>query len=293
MGLLDRIKNLFQGPDRGHGVEELARRLSTTVEALKKVPCSYREFGIPKKGGGTRPIAAPIPELKTLQRKVLRLLLARLRSHVVATGFERRHSIVTNAQCHARKAVVVRLDVKDFFGSTKAERVGDYFRTVGWNREASDLLVRICTRDGSLPQGAPTSPRLSNLVNYRLDARMEAMALAHGAVYTRYADDLTFSFEADDGAAVRRVIRAARGIAASVGYLLHGKKKQRIRRRHDRQIVTGLVVNDGVRLPRETRRWLRSVEHRLSKRRAATLTRAQLDGWRAFARMVEAQSRPR
>jgi retron-type reverse transcriptase len=147
------------------------------------------------------------------------------------------------------------------------------------------------THEGSLPQGAPTSPRLSNLVNFRLDARLDALARKHGARYTRYADDMTFSFDADDAASVRLVVRVAKRILREEGYELHERRKLRVLRRHARQKITGLVVNEGVRLPRETRRWLRAVEHHARERRALTLTPAQLEGWRAFQKMIAEQSK--
>ena len=127
MGLLDSLRNLFSGPDTGYDVEELARRLGMSVEALRAVRVAYDEFDVPKRSGGTRRISAPSDELKTLQRRILRKLLARLSAHPSATGFERGHSIVTNARHHAGQAVVVRMDLKDFFPSTHAARVREYF----------------------------------------------------------------------------------------------------------------------------------------------------------------------
>jgi hypothetical protein len=196
------------------------------------------------------------------------------------------------------------MDLKDFFPATKAKRVRAYFRKVGWDRPAAALLTRLCTFDGGLPQGAPTSPRLSNLVNYRLDARLTGLATRRrlhnprtagrieerpvGATYSRYADDLTFSFPTDDRTLVRYVVRMTGYIVGREGYEL--RRKLRVLRRHARQQVTGLVVNARVNLPRKTRRWLRAVEHRLATGRAATLTPAQLAGWRAFREMIARQS---
>src|SRR5262249_42451022 len=154
---------------KGHGIQELARRLGMSLEELRAVSPSYREFSLPKRSGGTRRILAPVDELKAVQRRILRRLLSRLKCHPAVNGFERGRSIVTNARPHVRKAVVLQMDLKDFFPSTGVRRVRAYFRKIGWNREAANLLVRLCTYEGGLPQGAPTSPRLSNLVNYRLD----------------------------------------------------------------------------------------------------------------------------
>lgn len=301
MGLLDW---LFSG--RGHGVAELARRLDLGQRELRRLQPRYHEFTIPKRSGGRRRILAPEPELKTLQRRILRRLLGRLRAHPAAMGFERGRSIVANARAHQGQAVVLRFDVRDFFPSTRVNRVKRYFRRIGWNRPATNLLLRWCTRDGGLPQGAPTSPRLSNLVNYRLDARLAGMATRLGAVYTRYADDITISFAEDDRDKLHYMQRFVRRAVEEEGYRLHHRKKLSIRRRHQQQIVGGLVVNERVNLPRRLRRWLRAVEHRARlqrrvwespsepadyrPRKRPTLSPAQLEGWRALQVMIARQA---
>jgi RNA-directed DNA polymerase len=289
MGLADLLRGLFRGPDTGRGVDDLARRLGLAAADLQATPVAYREFEIPKRSGGRRRIAAPEPPLKALQKRILRRLLDRLEAHPAATGFEHCHSIATNALCHAGQAVVLRMDIKDFFPSTTERRVRDWFHAIGWNRDASSLLTRLVTHRGGLPQGAPTSPRISNLVNHRLDARLEGLARKVGASYTRYADDMTFSFRKDDRAAIHSVIRATKAIVAEDGYALHQDRKLQVRRRHEQQRVTGLVVNAGVRLPRETRRRLRAVEHHLRTGKPATLTAAQLAGWKALQLMIGRQ----
>ena len=302
MGLFDFLRKTlggkaadgpFSGPaDRpGMDTAELARRLGMAEGELQAVPGGYNRFSIPKRSGGSRTIDAPIGPLKAVQRRILRRLLARLKAHPVATGFERGHSIVSNAAFHRGRAVVVKMDVKDFFASTMAERVRRYFRGIGWDADAAELLTSLCTHNGGLPQGAPTSPRLSNLVNYPMDARLEGLAGSIGARFTRYADDMTFSFEADDRSAVRAAIRATKRILADCGYRLHQRRKLQIRRRsHQRQVVTGLVVNEAVNLPRETRRRIRAVRHRVATGRQATLTPVQLAGWEALLHMVATQS---
>ncbi len=323
MGIFSR---LF--PGAGFGVVELARRLNVDAKELQRLTPDYREFFIAKRSGRRRRILAPNDELKQIHQAILRRLLDRLKAHPAAMGFERGRSIVTNALAHRRQDVVMRLDVVDFFASTKTQRVWRYFRRIGWNRAAADLLTRLCTYQGGLPQGAPTSPRLSNLVNYRLDVRLAAMAARLGAVYTRYADDITISlrerdrrehlqsgslhrkldppFGADyDPDRIHYLRRFVRQVFEEAGYTLHQHRKASVRRRHHRQIVCGLVVNDRVNLPRETRRWLRAVEHRTrmqeAMRRAPyqlyeqpcrppTLSRSQLEGWRALQLMIARQS---
>jgi hypothetical protein len=141
-----------------------------------------------------------------------------------------------------------------------------------------------------LPQGAPTSPILSNLVNYGMDARLAGLAKRSGAIYSRYADDIIFSFEKDDRRFIRGVVRRVRRILFANGYIMHGRPKLKWMRRHQPQTVTGLVVNEKVQLPRRIRRWLRAVEHHMKTGRPATLTSQELAGWKAYQQMIERQS---
>ncbi len=294
--------NLFAG--RGRGVEELARRVDLPAADLRRFEVQYREFTIRKRSGGVRPIAAPLPELKSLQRRLLRRLLNGLKTHPAATGFTRGQSFVSNARRHEGRAVVIHFDIKDFFPSIPAQRVRRYFRKIGWNRPAANLLTRLCTWQDRLPQGAPTSPRLSNLVNYRLDARLAGLADKYHGVYTRYADDITISLAADDWD-LRPLIATALKIIREEGYRPHVRKKFDVRRRHQRQEVTGLVVNRRANLSRRTRRWLRAVAHRSQQyyadraaasasawqpRKRPTLSPEQLAGWQALQQMIERQA---
>ncbi|MBX3177173.1 MAG: RNA-directed DNA polymerase [Candidatus Hydrogenedentes bacterium] len=278
----------------GRAPGELAERIGLPLADLEAVKVAYHTFTLPKRGGGTRTISAPDPELKAAQRQIYQRLLKRLPVHPCVTGFRPGYSIASNAACHAGRAAVIRMDIRDFFGSTDAKRVRRYLQRMGWNRAAAKLLARICTHEGGLPQGAPTSPALSNAVNYRLDARLDGLARKHGAVYTRYADDLTFSLAEDRHNDIQAILyHTKRIVAEEGGYKLHQKKKLRIRRRHQQQQVTGLVVNERVALPRATRRWLRAVDHRLRAGSGATLTPQQRQGWAALEQMVAAHQPPR
>lgn len=267
------------------GVDALAARLEMTVPQLRAFGPRYREFDIPKRGGGRRRIAAPDRGTRDLQRLIDRRTLP-ASGHPAAYGFVRGRSMVDHARRHSGKAVVLRMDIKDYFGSTAAERVRTYFRWV-WDDDAADLLTALTTYRGSLPQGAPTSPALSNLVNRRLDARIAGFADRHGVTYSRYADDITFSLDADDDRLVRTLIRFTKKVVRESGYELHHRRKLHVRRRHQRQLVGGLVVNGVPRLPRERRRWLRAVEHRFAIGSSPTVTEEQLAGWRAYRVMVD------
>lgn len=266
---------------------ELARRLAVTPDELRAFRAHYTYREIPKRSGGTRRLAVPDRATRDLQRRILRRLLGKLTVGDAVHGFERGRAPLTNARVHTGSALVLRLDLIDFFGRTRSARVRRYLRVLGWDREAARVLVRLVTHEGGLPQGAPTSPRLANLVNASLDARLTGLARVEGARYTRYADDLVFSFERDDPDALRRLRIAAGRIVADHGYALR-PDKTRVRRRHQRQLVTGLVVNgERPRLPRETRRLLRALAHHRARGDELLQGDAVYAGLLAHARSIE------
>ena len=167
----------------------------------------YTEFSIPKKYGGFRAIAAPVPKLKLVQRKLADILQFCLQeinekenySDKVAHGFKRGRSIVTNAQCHKRKRLVFNLDLEDYFGSINFGRVRGFFiadRNFQLHPSVATILAQIACYKNSLPQGSPCSPIISNLVGTILDVRLVRLAKESNLTYTRYADDLTFSTNA-------------------------------------------------------------------------------------------------
>ena len=268
------------------GVKELAARLGVPAETLRGFQPSYREVRIPKKRGGFRVLHVPDPQTMDLQRRILRRLLARVRSHGAAYGFETGRSIAHNAAQHAGRAIVLRFDVVDFFPTTRAGRIERMFLRLGWDAEAAALLVRVVTHRDGLPQGAPTSPRLSNLVNFGLDRDIEYRIGRLRGRYTRYADDVTISFPEDWVGTPERAFAIVSHAFAKRGYRMHGKEKSSVRRRHQRQLVNGLVVNRAVGIPRKTRRLLRAARHRVATGREATFTAEQLAGWTAFEHMV-------
>ncbi len=251
-----------------------------------QIHISYWWHRINKKDGTFRHLHSPNPKVRTVQKLLHRKLFSKLRVHPCAFGFRRHYSTFAHANLHVGKSVVVRIDIKDFFHQTDSIRIYQFLRYLGWNHEAAEMIVQFCTWKGCLPQGAPTSPILSNLVNYRMDARLAGLAKRSNATYSRYADDIIFSFTEDDRRFIRGVIRRVARILNETGYRMN-RSKLRVMRQHNRQIVTGLVVNEKVQLPRKTRRWLRAVEHRLKNGLKATLTREQLTGWKAYQQSIQ------
>ncbi|WP_278533585.1 reverse transcriptase family protein [Delftia acidovorans] len=249
----------------------------------------YHSFTLPKKTGGERLISAPMPRLKRAQYWVLDNILAKVPAHDAAHGFLAGRSIVSNAAPHAGHDVVINLDVKDFFPSIAFGRIKGVFRHLGYGEAMATLLALLCSenraqawqvdgeklfvggkaRERVLPQGAPTSPMLTNLLCRRLDRRLLGLARQLGFVYTRYADDLTFSASGEAARDnVGRLLGRVRWILRDEGFTPH-PDKERVMRKGRRQEVTGLVVNaDKPGVSRETRRRLRAALHRATQANA-------------------------
>lgn len=154
----------------------------------------YHLFTISKKSGGTREILAPTGSLKILQEKLNTILKLVYKPNSSIHGFTLQKSNVTNANIHLRKSNLLNFDLKDFFPSINFGRVRGVFRSFfGIGSEAATILANICCYNNSLPQGAPTSPIISNMICFSLDKQMRLIAKQNGCSYTRYADDITFS----------------------------------------------------------------------------------------------------
>jgi retron-type reverse transcriptase len=186
---------------------------------------------------------------------------------------------------------VIKLDIKNFFPSITEKHVEAVFANLGWLSEPVKKLTRMCCYQGALPQGAPTSPAVSNLVLKNLDGRLSQLAARNYAVYTRYADDITFSLNEDKKSTIRALIKITQLELAEEGFLLNFKQgKIRVLRRHQHQEICGITVNtDKPTLSRKKRRLLRSVKHRLNNDIPATMTGEQLEGWENFKSMVDAE----
>ena len=264
----------------GIGVREL-RFLSYNRDVSRT--SHYRQFELPKKTGGTRLISAPMPRLKRAQYWILENVLAKLATHAAAHGFVPGRSIVSNATPHVGAAVVVNLDLKDFFPTISYRRVKGLLRSLGYSEQLATVIALLCTEadndvvemhgerfyvargERRLPQGSPASPAISNIICRRLDRRLEGMALKLGYRYTRYADDMTFSAAAREHAAhVNKLLWRARSIIRDEGFSEH-EDKTRIMRKGARQEVTGIVVNDKPSLDRKTLRRFRAALHKLEK----------------------------
>jgi retron-type reverse transcriptase len=200
----------------------------------------------------------PDPELKARQRSILHWLMARrIRPSKYAHGFIKKRSTVTNAGQHVGKGVVVRLDIKNFFPSISQRQVEYALTREGVSLKNAQVIAELCTVDGRLPQGAPTSPFLSNVVFKALDYRLAGLAKSWEASYSRYADDLVFS---SDRKNLNHIYHPVRKILEDERFRIHSDKF-RVYRSTRRQLVTGIVVNKRLNLPRQERRALRAAIH--------------------------------
>ncbi|MDG6107369.1 RNA-directed DNA polymerase [Dactylosporangium aurantiacum] len=238
---------------------------------------------------GDRLIEAPKSRLKALQRRVLDELLGPLPVHPFAHGFVPGRSVHTFAAPHAGQVTVVRIDLRGYFSSVTAGRVYGLWRTAGYPEPVAHALTALCTtatphavsrrvehRTPHLPQGAPTSPALANLVTFRLDRRLAGLAARFGATYSRYADDLAFSGPLRQPA---RLVAAVTAVAAEEGFRVN-PAKTRVRGRGDQQRLAGLVVNDRPAVPRADYDRLRAVLHHAAR---DGLDAANRDGHPDFA----------
>ena len=212
----------------------------------------YRTFSVPKKSSGYRIINEPLPSLKEIQRWILDEILNQIPSHSVAKGFSKGQSIRDNAKFHRGQTIVLTLDVKNFFPSINDKRVYRIFRSIGYSKPVSGLLTNLTTLNGELPQGAPTSPYLSNLVFAEVDTRIFGYCRKHSVRYTRYADDLTFSGEFSPPQILNFVSKVFKEYKFKIN-----PKKTRVMRKDTQQLVTGIVVNEKLQSPRNIRKFLR------------------------------------
>jgi retron-type reverse transcriptase len=330
-GLADRRANVEKLRDAGLPVlaapADVAKAMGITIPRLRWLAfhsdaarlVHYVRFSVPKKSGGVRELCAPHRSMSAAQRWIFQNILERLPTHPAAHGFIKGRSIKSNAEPHVGKQVVVNADLKDFFPTITFHRVRGAFEHLGYSPAVATILALLCTESPrrtveyagtvfhvatgqrTLPQGACTSPAISNLIARRLDSRMAGIAAKLGWQYTRYADDLSFSAAADaePEKKIGYLLARIRHIAEDEGFSVN-EKKTRVLRRSASMAVTGIVVNERPGVRRRERRRLRAILHNARKTGLAAQNRAEdanlaakIRGQIEFVRMVNAeQARP-
>jgi retron-type reverse transcriptase len=290
-----------------HTPADLARVLGLSISKLRwlcfhtdvATRIHYVQFEVPKKSGGTRTLSAPHRILAAAQEWVLANILAKLPTEEPAHGFVPGRSTLTNARPHAGRDVVVNMDLEGFFPSVGFARVRHLFARLGYSGAVATLLALLCTEcprkrvvyagvpylvatgPRGLPQGACTSPAISNQVARKLDRRLAGLAKKLGLTYTRYADDLTFSAGPGFREKVGYLIARVRHVAQDEGLAVN-PKKTRVQRPESRQTVTGLVVNAAPAVPRHVVRRLRAILHRARTEGLAAQNRGRHPNFRGW-----------
>ncbi len=260
----------------------------------------YHNYYVPKKSGGKRLISAPKPKLKATQNWIKENILDKMEVSQHVHGFVKERSILTNAEPHQNKNLVISLDLKDFFPSISYKRVKGLFQKLGYSEQLATIFALLTTHnetdklnvDGEiyyaqkvdketgetyrfLPQGSPASPAITTLIAYKMDKRLEGLAKKLGFTYTRYADDLTFSSDLDlknDKKETDKIIGSllyfVKKVATSEGFEVHPDKTH-IMRKGDQQKVTGIIVNQNehqkLGIDRQLLRKFRAFLHQTSK----------------------------
>ncbi|MFS2137776.1 retron St85 family RNA-directed DNA polymerase [Duganella sp. Dugasp56] len=249
----------FNISDLALGIGISARLVSSFTHNARK---HYREFEIPKKSGGVRKICAPRTMLKVVQYWILDHILYKLPVHSACYSFKEGISIYDNAAVHLKSNYVANFDIKDYFPSITIEMLKEFLLAKEYGQYASTIIARLTTFEGVLPQGAPTSPLLSNAFLFGFDEEISVYVAKNGLRYTRYADDITISGE--DRGQILSAIEFATDKLKDLKFSLN-EKKTRIAGKASRQVVTGLVVNQVVQPTRSYRRQVRAMFHHASK----------------------------
>ena len=256
---------------------ELLKHIGVSPEELKKIwwfrHRMYSHFNISKRSGKVRTISAPDYRLKMLQQKISRSLSDLYVSRKPVHGFVRDRSVRSNAESHLRRKFILNVDIKDFFPAITEQRVQGLLESIGMASDVAETIARLCTNNGCLPQGAPSSPVISNMICFRLDKSLMEFSKEHRLLYTRYADDITLSsfqppialFEGDRPDSGRLPLEKLSGKLVSIignnGFELNPEKLH-YADKNSRRMATGIKINEGLNVDR---RYVRNIRSALLK----------------------------
>lgn len=229
------------------------QQLATLYSISNHLDSHYQPVTLRKKDGSSRQVYAPDRLLKQIQRNILTQLIDETRLTPYATAYRKGASLVSNALPHVGQSQVLKLDIENFFDSIQFRQVmASAFPSHHYPPDVQYLLTNLCCYRESLPQGAPTSAAISNLVLTSFDTHIGEWCADRGLNYTRYCDDMTFSGEFQP----RRVMNKVRSFLETYQFDLN-EKKTKVLSTHDRQLVTGVVVNEKLQVSRTYRRQLK------------------------------------
>ena len=273
--MLKTIKNItdFENTDDvahhfGISYKNLAKIIYYTPDQYK-----YFQFKISKRNGDERVISSPCLKLKEIQKKLNIELQQIYKARNSVTGFVKNRNIITNARKHLNKKIVLNIDLKNFFDQVHFGRVKRLFMSQPFNysHEVATVIAQICCFDNKLPQGAPTSPVITNMICYKMDKQLQDLASKSKATYSRYCDDITFSFTTKK---ISKAILAEKNelvigthlenIITSNGFEIN-LNKIRVYNHFQRMLVTGIKVNEFPNVNREYITKIRAMLHAWEK----------------------------
>lgn len=259
---------------------ELARTLGVKYRQLNLILYSYDEtglrgtdkyyksFDLNKKNGGVRHINAPTGELLCIQKKISKILQASIKTNNISHGFNVGRSIYSNANVHHNKRYVLNLDLEDFFDSVHFGRVRGFFiknNSFKCSENIATILAQLTCYNGKLPQGAPSSPVLTNLICNIMDYHILKIAKKYKLNYTRYADDMTFSTNDKNFLELYNQFMADITVEVNQSGFRINDRKTRLQYKDSRQEVTGLIVNKNLSVPNEYYKTTRAMAYSLYK----------------------------
>jgi RNA-directed DNA polymerase len=240
--------------------------------AIKNQENFYRSFKIRKKNGNSRTITEPLPSLKEIQYWILNNIIKRIAPNPHNNAYTEGKSIITNAKFHRKQAKVLNVDIEKYFDNISKDRVKSLFLSIGYNKEVSEILSFLLTLKNGLPQGSPTSPYLSSILTKNIDLDLLDYARSKELRYSRYADDITISGDFNDKEVIWDLMRIIKEHGFNINPLKTSVKKQ-----HQRQMVTGIVVNEKLSIKKDDIRELRQNIHYIkTKGLAAHMTTKKL-----------------
>ncbi len=246
---------------------------------------NYYRFDIPKKSGGTRHIAAPKAQLKAAQKQILEQILQKIEVSDLSHGFIKSRSVLTSAKSHHTSPdLLINIDLENFFPTITFERVRGLYQSFGYSGYIASLLAMLCTyceripleikgeikyiktSDRILPQGSPASPMITNIICRNMDKRIYGLCKKLGVTYTRYADDMSFSYIGDtDNFAIGDFLSSIHQIIEAEGFHMK-KEKTHILRKNNRQYITGIVINnEEIGVPKKWVKILKASIHNAQK----------------------------